>query len=87
MSRPSWADLPDVEKAAFADSIIAYCGRNEMRDDRIVHHVEQSLNPALVDSAQNRFARVDGDRLTVSDVPFDGTRARQQAVWERVTSR
>ena len=45
-SRPNWADLPDVEKAALADSIIAYCGRYELRDERIVHHVEQSLNPA-----------------------------------------
>ncbi len=46
--RPRFS-APDIllgsveEKVAAAEGYIAYCGRYELRDDRVIHHVELSL--------------------------------------------
>jgi hypothetical protein len=52
------------EKAAAAETYVSYCGRYEFRGQTIIHHIELSLFPDWVGLAQERLAKISGDRLT-----------------------
>jgi hypothetical protein len=65
---------------------IAYFGTYEVAPDgeRVIHHVEGSLNPAWVGGRQVRLMRFEGDRLVLSaDVSKNGDTVRHTLTWER----
>lgn len=73
------------EKAAAASSYVTYCGRYEVRDGAVIHHVELSLYPNWVGVDQVRFATVEGDELTITTQPLQiGGATVNQLVWKRV---
>jgi hypothetical protein len=52
----------------------------------VVHQIEVCCYPNWIGDAQARFARVDGDLLTLSTKPmtFQGVERTAELVWERV---
>jgi hypothetical protein len=78
---------PEEERSA-KKSYQAYSGRYEVRDDKIIHHVEVSLFPNWVGREQERFYEFEGDRLCLSTEPLLYGKTRQTAhlEWERVSA-
>ena len=73
------------ERAAAAAGYVTYCGRYEVRDGAVIHHVELSLFPNWVGADQLRFAEVAGDALTITTRPLRiGGETVNRLVWERV---
>jgi hypothetical protein len=73
------------EQATAAAGYVTYCGRYEIRDGTVVHHVELSLFPNWVGSTQVRFAGVEADELTITTEPLAiGGETINRLVWERV---
>ncbi len=79
------------EKAAAEDTYIAYCGPYEIRDEegKVIHHAELSLRPNATGEDQERFFRLDGDRLTISSAPAlrNGKLRSAHLIWERARPR
>ena len=78
---------PDEQAGAFA-TFIAYGGRYEIDGDTVTHHVETSLFPNWVGTAQRRRWALDADGrvLTLTSPPLvlGGTTRIQRLTWERV---
>ncbi|MBC6422077.1 MAG: lipocalin-like domain-containing protein [Hormoscilla sp. SP5CHS1] len=76
------------EKAAAAETYISYCGKYEIIDGKVIHHVEASLFPNWVGVDQERFFEFQGDRLSLSTPPimYDGKQLTAHVLWERVSS-
>jgi Lipocalin-like domain len=74
------------EKAQAAETYISYCGRYDVKGDRVVHHVELSLFPNWVGVDQERLVEIAGDRLTLSTRPIllEGAEQTAHLVWTRV---
>jgi hypothetical protein len=74
------------EKVAAADTYVSYCGRYEIRDDRIIHHIAVSFFPNWIAMDQQRVFKFDGRRLSLSTLPFlaDGVQQTGHLIWERV---
>ena len=73
-----------AEKSQSVSTFGAYCGRYEVRDGRVIHHVEVSLFPNWSGTDQERFVDVDGDRLTITTAPLQiGGTTSSQLAWER----
>jgi hypothetical protein len=73
------------EQATAAAGYVTYCGRYEIRNGRVVHHVELSLFPNWVGIDQVRFAEVEADELTITTEPLAiGGETVNRLVWERV---
>ncbi len=72
------------ELASAARGFVAYCGRYELRDGRVIHHVELSLFPGWVGTAQERFVEIHDHRLTLTSPPLQiGGFTSSRLVWER----
>ena len=90
--RPRFSS-PDIrggtleEKVAAIDDYVSYCGRFEVKEDRVVHHIEVSLFPNWVGTSQDRSYEFDGDRLTLStpQMTVGGRRLSNRLVWEKVS--
>ncbi len=89
-NRPAFAEgdllggTPE-EKAAAASSYVTYCGRYEVGDGTVIHHVDVSLFPNWVGVDQERFVEVKGDELTITTRPLRiGGETINRLVWERV---
>jgi hypothetical protein len=73
------------EKAMAATDYVTYCGRYEIRNGTVIHHVELSLFPNWVGATQVRFAEVEADELTITTEPLAiGGQTVNRLVWERV---
>ena len=73
------------EQAMAAASYVTYCGRYEIRNGLVIHHVELSLFPNWVGSTQVRFAGVAADELTITTEPLAiGGETVNRLVWERI---
>ena len=73
------------ERAAAAAGYASYCGRYELRDGAVGHHVELSLFPNWVGVDQVRFGHVEGDELTITTGALQiGGESVSRLVWERV---
>lgn len=74
------------EKVAAAETYVSYCGRYEIRNDRIIHHIAVSFFPNWVGGRQERHFKFDGNRLALSSSPFlaDGIQQTVHLLWERV---
>lgn len=77
-----------AERAAAAESFVAYGGRFEVAGDDVLHHVELSLFPNWVGSTQRRTMvfGADGDTLELTSPPFVlGSVLRTQRLrWSRI---
>jgi hypothetical protein len=73
------------EKVSAMDTYLSYCGRYEIRGDKIVHHIEVSLFPNWTGQDQERFYRFDGDQLTLSTSPMliGGMEQTAHLIWRR----
>ena len=73
------------ELSAAADTYVSYCGRYELLEDRVIHHIEVSLFPNWVGVAQTRYLTLDGDRLTLRTPPvlMGGSPQTGHVTWER----
>ena len=74
------------EKAIAAATFVSYCGRYEINGDKVIHHVEVSLDPNMTGEPVERFMQLSGKRLTLSMPPFPifGEQHTGHLVWERV---
>jgi hypothetical protein len=74
------------EKALAYDFYFSYCGKYEIRSDRVIHHIEVSLFPNWTGKNQERVYKFDGDRLTLSSppLPVDGAEQTAHLIWQRV---
>jgi hypothetical protein len=74
------------EKAAAAETYVSYCGKYEIQEDKVVHHIEVSFFPNWIGVDQERFYSLDGDRLSLFTPPLlvGGMEQTGYLVWERV---
>jgi hypothetical protein len=74
------------EKVAAWDTYISYCGRYEIRDNKIIHQVMVGFFPNWVGAELERAFEFDGNRLLLTSIPFliDGSQQTSHAMWERV---
>jgi hypothetical protein len=85
---------PDVfggtaeERSEAISTYLSYSGPFEVLSDQgtVIHHIEVCSFPNWIGNAQVRFAKLDGDLLTLSTKPmtFQGVERRAQLAWERV---
>ena len=73
-----------AERGAALERCVVYVGHWEIRGNMVVHHIDVSLNPDWVGTAQQRNATLDGDRLVLSPPP-DQTGATARISWQRVS--
>jgi hypothetical protein len=75
------------ERAAAAGTYVSYCGRYELREDRVIHHIEVSLFPNWVGVAQTRYFTLAGTQLTLRTPPLlmGGSTQTACVLWERAT--
>lgn len=80
------SDLAEAAGAVNYDQFMAYTGPYEVQGDRILHRVEVSSLDALTGSLQERWFKLDGDRLTLLTSPLSvGSDAPTgYLVWDRV---
>lgn len=74
------------EKALAAATFVSYCGRYEIKGDRVVHHVEVSLDPNVSGEPVERGMKLAGRRLSLTMPPFPifGEPHTGHLLWERV---
>jgi hypothetical protein len=75
------------EKVAAVEGYVSYCGRYEVGEDTVIHHIEVSLFPNWVGVRQERAYEFDGDRLTLSTplMLVGGRQLSTHVIWERVS--
>lgn len=74
-----------AERAAAAESYVAYSGRWEPQVGSVVHHVDMSYFPNWIGTRQLRFFKISGSRVTFTTRPYESRGIRQVArlVWRR----
>lgn len=74
------------EKAAAAETQVAYCGGYTLHRDRVIHHIELSSFPNWTGVDQERFARIEGDRLELStgEMRLAAETKTAHLIWERI---
>lgn len=74
------------EKSSAMDTFFSYCGRYEVQDNKVVHHIEVSLFPNWTGMDQERLYEFNDNRLTLSTPPFQvgGVEQTAHLIWERV---
>ena len=77
------------DKQAAFDSYLTYCGTYEVKGDKVVHHVEQSLFPNWSGADQERFFQFSGDQLVLRTPPMavGGEERTLYITWQRATPR
>ena len=74
------------EKVAAVEGYVSYCGRYEVLQDSVIHHIEVSLFPNWIGTKQERMYHFEGDRLTLSTrlMLTGGRQLSTHIIWERV---
>jgi hypothetical protein len=74
------------ENAQMMRTFLAYCGRYEVRDDTVIHHIEVGSFPNWVGKGHVRSAWFEGrDRLILSlPMPIGGVDQTAYFTWQRV---
>jgi hypothetical protein len=76
------------ERSEAIGSYLSYSGPFEVLSDQdtVIHHIQVCSYPNWVGNAQVRFAKLDGDLLTLSTKPMtlQGVERTAELVWERV---
>ena len=75
------------EIVAACSTYISYCGKYDVAEDKVIHHVEISLIPNWTGEDQVRFYKFEGDKLILSTPPmiFGGKQQNGYLIWERMT--
>ena len=73
------------EIVAAYGTYISYCGKYEVTEDRVIHHVEVSFYPNWIGENQERFYKFEGDKLILSTPPMilGGKQQSGYLIWER----
>ena len=76
------------ERSEAIGTYLSYSGPYEVLPDQetVIHHIEVCSYPNWIGNAQVRFAKLDGDLLTLSTKPmtFQGVERKAELVWQRV---
>lgn len=76
------------ERAQAISTYLSYSGPFQVLpdEDTVIHHIEVCSYPNWIGNAQVRFAKLEGDVLTLSTKPmtFQGVERSAELVWERV---
>ena len=74
------------EELTFFEGYTSYCGRYEVRGNRVLHHIEGAQFPERISDVQERDFELKDDRLTLStsSLPIHGVQRSACLVWERV---
>ena len=74
------------EKSTAFDGYVSYCGRFDVLDEKVVHHIELSLFPNWVGTDKERFFEFRRNKLTLSTPPFllEGEKHTAHLVWQRI---
>jgi hypothetical protein len=74
------------EEAQAEETFLSYCGRYELREEAVIHHIELSLFPNWIGVDQERLVELKGNRLTLSTHPLliKGKQQTAHLIWERV---
>ena len=76
------------ERSDAIGTYLSYSGPFEVLSDQdqVIHHIEVCSFPNWIGNAQVRFAKLDGDMLTLSTRPMmlQGQERRAEVVWDRV---
>ena len=80
-------ELSQAAAASSYDQFMAYTGPFEVTGDKIKHFVEVSSLEAWIGSVQERWFKIDGDRLDLLTAPLSvgGDAPVGRLVWERST--
>ncbi len=80
-------EQPDTQKARRKRDYIAYAGPYTVEGDTVTHHVEVSLFPNWLGTAQLRYHKREGNMLTLRTppVPAGDDVVAVQLTWEKVT--
>ena len=89
--RPNFASA-DIRAASVEERVsafatyLSYCGRYEIKGEKIVHHIELSLFPNFSGTEQERFFEIFGDQLTLRTTPvtLGGKEQIGQVIWQRL---
>jgi hypothetical protein len=73
-----------ADRIAALDRVTAYQGRFEVQGDKILHHIDVSLNPSWIGTTQERNAVLAGNRLTLSP-PADAKGSQPHITWEKLS--
>jgi hypothetical protein len=81
-------ELSKAARASNYDLFMAYTGPFEVNGDKVTHSVEVSSLEAFIGSIQERWFKIDGDRLDLLTAPLAvGSDAPVgRLVWHRVTN-
>ncbi len=86
LSDPSPRRAPDAELADAFRSYFSYAGPYDVVGDDVVHHVQLSLNPAMVGTDQVRAVELAEPLLVLSAPEGTGAERREHVLsWRRAT--
>ncbi|HPG28047.1 MAG: lipocalin-like domain-containing protein [Spirochaetaceae bacterium] len=83
----SGPELSEAARVSSYDRFMAYSGPFEVRGDRITHDVEVSSLEAWIGTVQERWFKIDGDRLELLTAPLSvgADTPVGRLTWTRVT--
>ncbi len=79
----------DAEKVMAFDTYLSYCGKYEVEENKVIHHVEVSFYPNWVGVDLERACEFEGDKLSLS-APVSSRFGEQYTAcltWQRVQKR
>lgn len=81
-------ELSKAAEASSYDLFMSYTGPFEVNGDKLTHRVEVSSLEAFIGSIQERWFKIDGDRLDLLTAPLavGGDAPVGRLVWHRVTN-
>ena len=73
------------EKESAIDTFFSYCGKYDVSEEYVIHHIEVSLFPNWIGTDQKRKYRFEGNRLILSTDPLivKGQEVEGLLIWER----
>jgi hypothetical protein len=71
----------NAEKAALFDSMLAYSASYTLEDDKVIHHVDASWNPAWGVTDLIRPYTLEGDTLVISGAPGNDPATGEEVIY------
>ena len=73
------------EKLAAYNSFFCCCGKYDLFDEGVIHHIEVCLFPNWIGSDQVRYLKFEGNRMFLSTppIPVSGKMQTAHLIWER----
>jgi hypothetical protein len=80
-------EMTEAQKSRRKRDYIAYAGPYTVKDDTVTHHVEVSLFPNWLGTAQLRYHKREGNRLILRTppIPSGDSVVAVQLTWQKVT--